>query len=178
MATRFRATFLTGERVYIRGMVLDDKDRAMAWCGGPFPINATKAEGDLKGNHQGWDSKEQQYAIVRTDGDEVVGGVTIWTDRRVAELSFNMAPTLAEADELRAEALRLLVRWLRDEAEMMVTDAKIAADEPLTIAVAEELGMQRAVTFRQRLARPGSRVDQYRYQALNPNWSTGEGRHA
>ena len=39
-----RATYLTGERVYLRGMVEDDKYHAIAWYDTVFPVNSAFAE--------------------------------------------------------------------------------------------------------------------------------------
>jgi hypothetical protein len=40
--------FLTGERVYIRAMVLEDKDCGVAWFDSEFPVNAVRAEKFLR----------------------------------------------------------------------------------------------------------------------------------
>ena len=174
MASRLRATFLTGDLVYIRALLLEDKEHATAWFRGPFPVNAARAEEFLRDEHKSLEPQEQHLAIVRTDGDEVIGGVTLWTDRRLAFLSFKMAAWIPDADQCRAEALRLLIPWLRDEAELMMTDVPIAADEPLSIAAAEALGMVRTATLRQWLARPYGRADEYHFEALNPKWRVEE----
>lgn len=178
MSARLRVTFLTGESVYLRAMALEDRDHAAAWFPGPFPVNAAKAEHVLRETHKSLDPPELYLAIVRAADDTVIGGVRLWSDRRAAELTFTMAPWVADADARRAEGLRLLVRWLRDEAEMMTITVTIAADEPLTIAAAEDLGMVRAGTLREWYARPGKRVDLHHYQALNPNWRVVEGADA
>jgi RimJ/RimL family protein N-acetyltransferase len=178
MSSRLRATFLSGERIYIRALALEDKDYAAAWFRGPYPVNAAKAEEFLRDEHKSIEPQEQHLAIVRVDGDAIVGGVQLWTDRRLAFMTFKMAASIRDADECQAAALRLLVPWLRDEAELMMIDVPIAADEPLTIAAAEALGMERTATLRQWLARPGGRVDQHHYEALNPAWRVEERRNA
>lgn len=166
-----RATFLTGERVYLRVMLASDKEHAAAWFDSPFPIDATRAEKFLKEAHQRPWPRPLHLAIVRAADEAVIGGATVrsWNGR-TARLSFHLAPWLAEADAPRAEALRLLVPWLRDEHEHMVVRVAIAADEPATLAAAEALGMVAGVRLRERLARPGGRVDQFLYEALNPRW--------
>jgi hypothetical protein len=167
-----RPVFLTGERVYLRPMLLSDKEHAAAWFDSPFPINATRAEKFLKESHQGgWPPGPRHLVIVRAEGEEIIGGATTrsWNGR-VVRLSFRMAPWIAEADDLRASALGLLVPWLRDEREYMVVRLAIAADQPATIAAAEALGMVQVARLRERLARPGGRVDQFYYEALNPRW--------
>jgi RimJ/RimL family protein N-acetyltransferase len=178
MSSRLRATFLSGEHVYIRALVLEDKEHAVAWFRGPFPVNAGNAESFLREEHKNLEPNEQHLAIVRADGDEVIGGAALWTDRRVAYLTCKMAPWVSDADERQADALRLLVPWLRDEGEMMVTDVKIAADEPLSIAAAEALGMVHTATQRQWLVRPSGRIDEHRYEALNRRWQVEEPEHA
>jgi RimJ/RimL family protein N-acetyltransferase len=81
-----------------------------------------------------------------------------------------MAPMLEDSDELRAEALRLLVPWQRDEHEMMVTRLYVPADQPRTIAAAEELGMTLSVRLREFIPVPDGRVDELIYEAINPRW--------
>ncbi|RIK44176.1 MAG: hypothetical protein DCC58_08635 [Chloroflexi bacterium] len=174
MSSRLRATFLSGDTVYLRALVLEDKEHAIAWHPGPFPVNAAKAEEVLRDEHKSLSPRVQHLAIVRTHGDEIVGGARIWSDERWTDLNVTMAPALPDADELQAAALRLLIPWLRDEVEMMVTATSIASDQPVSIAAAEQLGMERTATLRQWLARPGGRIDQYRYEALNPDWRIEE----
>ncbi len=83
---------------------------------------------------------------------------------------FHMAPWEAEADALRAAALRLIVPWVRDDLEYITLVAHFAADETATIAAAEELGMTCNVRFRGFVARPGVRIDRLVYQALFRVW--------
>ncbi len=47
-AARLRATYLTGERVYLRAMVAADKETAAAWFPSLFLVNASRAEAWLK----------------------------------------------------------------------------------------------------------------------------------
>jgi RimJ/RimL family protein N-acetyltransferase len=89
---------------------------------------------------------------------------------RTCGLAFQMAPWRQDADALRAEALGLLVHWLRDEMELMVVTIELAADETETIASAEALGMDRTARLREWFGRPQGRVDCIVYQALNPRW--------
>ena len=91
-------------------------------------------------------------------------------------LRLHLAPWLDDADAWRAEALGLVVPWLRDEGEMMVISVAIDADQPRTLAAATALGMVETARLRERVARPGGRVDEFRYQALNPRWEVE--RHA
>ena len=75
---------------------------------------------------------------------------------------------IEDGDEVRVEALRLVVPWLRDEVEMMTVTASIPADELALIAAAEAMGMVRQARLREHVVRPGGRVDLVLYQALNP----------
>ena len=167
-------SFLTGDRVAIRAMKLADKDQAIAWFDSPFPVNTARAETFLREEHTAtWHPDTTYLAIVRPGTDEVLGGVSMWTDdRRVGWVRITMAPALDEADRLRGDALRLLIPWWRDEFEFMAVNVEIAADQPGTIAAAEELDMVPAVRWRQNLARPDGYVDLLIYQALNPDWGT------
>jgi RimJ/RimL family protein N-acetyltransferase len=171
-----RVVYLTGERIYVRPLVAADKDHAAAWFPGPYPVNATRAEAWLAEEHaNAWDRWAQHYAIARTADDRVVGGVTLQNDQRKGTLFFHMAPWLPDADTLRAEALGLLIRWVRDDLELMTVVAHIAADEPETVAAAEALGMTANVRLRQHIARPGHRVDLLLYQALFAPWHEADG---
>jgi RimJ/RimL family protein N-acetyltransferase len=169
-----RATYLTGERVYLRGMTLADKDHATAWFDGPFPIDATRAEEFLKDEHKDLSSRERHLIIGLTDTDEIAGCLHIYTNGQTADIWFSMAPWLDDADSLQADTLRMVIPWLRDEATMITTDLEVPADESRTIAAAEELGMQLAVRLREHIARPGHRVDLLLYQAPGPAWTYAE----
>jgi RimJ/RimL family protein N-acetyltransferase len=166
-----RAVYLTGERIYLRATVTADKDDAMGWVDSPFPVNAARAETMLKEDVQPR-SNVKRFVIVRSDGDEIVGGVTLRSNdgHRTAWATFSMAPAASGADDLRAEALRLLVPWLRDQVELMVTRVPLSADQAASIAAAEALGMVRSARLREFDARPGGRVDRLIYEALNPRW--------
>lgn len=168
-----RAAYLTGERVYLRAMVADDKETAAAWSEGPFPINAARAEEWLKEAHTDiWSAnKPRRYAIALVDDDTIVGGATLMNQGgRRGWLSFAMAPWRDDADVLRAEALRLIVPWVRDDLEYMTLGLYLATDEAATIAAAEELGMLQTARLRGFVARAGGRVDRLLYQALNAPW--------
>jgi RimJ/RimL family protein N-acetyltransferase len=173
-AQELRPDYLRGPRVYLRAMVAEDKERAAAWLDHTFPVNASRAEKALKDEHGGggWPRSRRRLALARTEDDEVVGSVqvTSWDNFRTCRLAFEMAHWRDDADGLRAEALGLLVHWLRDETELMVVTVDLAADEPETIAAAEASGMVRNACLRERFARPHGRVDALVYQALNPRW--------
>ena len=168
-----RPAYLTGPNVYLRAMVEADKDRGGAWLDERFPANASRAEKALEEEHKDlWRRAERRLAIARIADDEVVGSVQVVSrdHRRTGSLRFEMAPWREDADVLRAEALGLLVRWLRDEFELMVVEAELPADQRATIAAAEAAGMIRQGTLREWFARPGRRVDCLIYEALNPRW--------
>ncbi len=172
-----RAIYLTGESVYLRAIIAADKETAGAWYAGPFPINAARAEEWLKEVHTDlWGSnKPRRYVIARVADDTPVGGVALaLRDNRRGFLTFAMAPWLDEADHLRAEALRLLVPWARDDLELMTLTFAVAADETATIDAAEALGMERTARLRDFVARPDGRVDRFLYQALNAPWRVGD----
>jgi len=172
-----RVTYLTGERVYLRAMVEADKDVGIAWWPGPFLVNAARAEEWLKEEHKDIYTKHtRRYVIVRVVDDTVVGSVALQDhDHRRGTVVFHMAPTLAEADVLRADALRLVVPWVRDDLELMVLTLICAADETETLAAARELGMEESVRLREFVARPGGRVDRVFMEMLNTPWRVGEG---
>jgi len=165
-----RIVYLTGEHVYLRPLVLADKDSASAWHPGPFLMGAAQAEKVLKDEAAG--GAARRLALVRSQTDEVVGSVKLTSHDgfRRCWVTFHMAPSMMDADALRAEALRLIVPWLRDQMEVMVVSVEVAADEMETIAAATELGMELNVRLREFVARAGCRVDRLIYQALNPRW--------
>lgn len=169
-----RAVYLTGPTVYLRALVEADKEHAAAWLDDTFPVNAPAAESRLQEEHgqPWWNRSGLRLAIVRRDGDTVVGGVQVWwgSEARWCTAQFSMAPWEQDADGLRAAALGIVVHWLRDEFEAMVVGITIAADQTETVRAAEELGMEAHGRLREWFARPGSRVDALVYEALNPNW--------
>lgn len=169
-----RPVYLRGSHVYLRAMVEADKERGAAWLDETFPVNAGRAEAALKEEHEGrgWQRSSRRLAIVLAEDDEVVGSARVSSHNgyRTCRLALVLAPWRDDADPLRAEALGLLVRWLRDETELMVVTVELAADEPAMIAAADALGMVRNARLREWFARPGGRVDCLVYQALNPRW--------
>jgi RimJ/RimL family protein N-acetyltransferase len=168
------AVYLTGERVAVRAFVLADKDHASAWFPGPYPVNAVKAEEFLKEVHKGLERRTRYYALIRRADDAVIGSFKHWTDGRTSDVNVQMAPWLEDADDLRADAINVIVPWLTGQFEMQTVTLSLAADQPISIAAAEGLGMVRAVRFREHLARPGGRADLYWYQAVTRVWSVEE----
>jgi RimJ/RimL family protein N-acetyltransferase len=167
-----RAVYLTGEQLSIRALVAADAARAAAWFDSPFPVNAVRAEAWLKETQVSLDRPPTlHYAIVRTADEAVIGGVTLQTDYRTGTLTLHIAPSLSEADALRADALRILHPWLRDDLELMTFVIHIPADQSETIAAAESLGMAPGVRLREAIARPGHRLDELIYQALFTPWA-------
>jgi RimJ/RimL family protein N-acetyltransferase len=167
--------FLTGERVYIRAMIEEDKNCAVAWYDSEFPVNAVRAEKFMREEIKvSWAALRKYFVIVRTDNDQVIGGIKMksW-DMRSADLSIRMAPHLSpeDADGYKADAIRLFVPWIRDEHEYMAQTIEIADDEPQCIAAAEEMDLYFGVRFRGYLRRPGKRIDLRVYQALNTKWA-------
>lgn len=174
-----RPAYLANDRLYLRPLGKEDARVAVAWHPGPLPTNTPAAEAFLKDKHStAWGPSDPLYlAVVRADRDRVVGGVEIEHPRGPAVAAIvRTAPALAdeEADEIVADALRLLVPWLRDEVEAMVVTVPIAADRPRSIAAAEELEMIRGTRLRGFVARAGHRVDLLEYQALNPRRAVGD----
>jgi RimJ/RimL family protein N-acetyltransferase len=169
-----RPVYLSGPRVYLRAVVEADKERGAAWLDQTFPVNVARAEAALKEEHEGpwWRRAERRLVIALGEDDEVVGSALVSSHNanRTGRLRFQMAPWRDDADALRAEALGLLVHWLRDETELMTVTVELPADQPATIAAAEAFGMVRNARLRERFARPGARVDCLVYQALNPRW--------
>jgi RimJ/RimL family protein N-acetyltransferase len=176
-----RAIYLMGTSVYLRAMVESDKECAIAWFntrlpmsgfGHVFPVDGTRATVVLKEENRGvWPGGRHRYAIVRNANEQVVGALVEESAHPVvAHIGVQMAPSLADADALRAEALRLVVPWLRDERQFRLVRMSIPSDETQTIRAAEAVGMTRGATLRRHVARPGDRVDLLMYEALNPNW--------
>jgi RimJ/RimL family protein N-acetyltransferase len=143
----------------------------MAWMPGHFPANAPKAEAYFKENVK-FGQRKHYLIICRTETDEIVGGVNLWINGRIANVSFKVAPWCEDAGLIRADALRVMVPWLRDEYDLMNTAFDLAADDVDAIAAAEELGLVLGARLREWIARPGHRVDQLMYQAVNPRWIT------
>lgn len=155
-----RAVYLTGDDVYLRAHVKADAECASAWYDKPLPLNSTGAETLLKAEHKDfWSKRRMRLAIARRSDDVVIGGAIITRRPRDGDIDLVMAPWVEDADRLRAQALRLLFTWLRDDLECLLIRAWVGADEPETGAAAEDLGMHPVVRLRRFLARPGRRVD-------------------
>jgi RimJ/RimL family protein N-acetyltransferase len=167
-----RVGYLTGERIHIRPPVEEDKTCATAWFNSLFPINASRANVFLEEQtFPFWNASEFTFIIARVDDDVVVGSVNLGiSDWRAVTVRIHMAPSLAEADEFRAEAIRMVVPWLRDEHEFMVVRVFLPADQETAIAATVDLGMQLSVRLREFVAVAGGRVDELAYEALNPRW--------
>ena len=115
-----RAIYLMGTKIYLRAMIAADKECGIAWFntrlplagfGNLFPIDASRADTELKIENRGiWPSGHHRYAIVRNEDDAVVGGLVGESGHPViVRIGIHMAPALADADSLRAEALSLVV---------------------------------------------------------------------
>ncbi len=167
-----RVGYLTGKRIYLRPLEEADQETATAWFNSPFPINATRAKAFLEEEQEDWYSDRFMALIVaRIEDDHPIGGMTYRThDRRVATVRFHMAPSLNDADEMRADAIRMVVPWLRDEHELMVVRLGLASDQFESIRAAEDLSMRPSVRLREWVARDGKRVDEIVYEALNRRW--------
>ncbi|HAX25553.1 MAG TPA: hypothetical protein DEU95_08760 [Chloroflexi bacterium] len=173
-----RVSYLTGTVVAFRPLVMGDKAVASAWHPSPYPIDASRAEEWLKEKHKSFWSREAHYALVRIEGaatpeasdDEIVGSARIWSDARHASVAFHIAPWVEDAGAIRADAIRVIVPWLHEEREMLVTTLELAADDREGIAAAEAAGMDQTGRLRQHFARPSGRTDKLYYQKVNRLW--------
>lgn len=171
-----RATYLTGETIYLRALTKADAEVAMAWRQSPFPISQFQAEKQLEEMHKNpWQSREFLFAICRVDNDEVVGSLKLsaWSPLR-AFLEFKTADWLdrAAAAKYACEALRLALPWQVRENERPIVIAAVPAHEEELAAQAEALGMERTVRFRQHVLHHGQRYDLYLFQYIEPSWLT------
>lgn len=165
--TDFRAVFLSGDEVYIRAYLEEDKEVAAAWAGTPFPVGSPRGEKLLQDWHSEWQPRVRRYALCRTSTDEVVAGVTIGIRHLVGEFVVKPAGWLDDGDELRAAAFRLIVPYLSEEWGLVSVLGHVASDEPACRAAAEDLGMSHQGTMRECFARPGGvRADDLLYQKL------------
>jgi RimJ/RimL family protein N-acetyltransferase len=167
-----RVVYLTGDRVHIRPPVESDKECAIAWFNSLVPANEIRAAQSMENQvYPYWEATEFTFIIARVVDDAVIGSVHLSIgDWRVVSVRFHMAPMLPDADELRAEALRLLIPWLRDEHEFMAVRLALPDNQTVTIAAAEELEMVLSVRLREFVPVPGGRADELIYEALNPRW--------
>jgi RimJ/RimL family protein N-acetyltransferase len=181
-----QAIYLMGAHVYLRAMVASDKECGIAWFntrlpmggfGHVLPVDSSRAETALKEENRGlWPSGRHRYAIVRNASDRVVGALVESAYYPVmAHVGIQIAPALNDADDLQAEAVTLVIPWLRDERQFRLIRMSIPADQIRTIAAAESVGMMLGARLRRYVARAGSRVDLLMYEAVNPRW---EGKDA
>ncbi len=176
--------YLSGATIGFRAPRLADAVEAVRWLPGPFPHYTVHTERLLRERETDpWaNSGTTQLVAVEHDSGRIMGGAEIERqDRRVAWITLSFAPDLtrAERERMHAEALSILVPWLRDELGMMTITTAIGDDEPAVKAAAEAAGMHEAVRLREHLARPGGRVDLVWLEALNPRrMPQVEGQHA
>lgn len=169
MASELRPLYLTGDLVYLRAHVEEDKNCAMAWHPGPFPINSARAEEILKEWHKEFWPKTRHFAVCLVENDEVVGGITINLWQRNADIEMHTAPWLDNGPEIQGDMMKIVTPWLSVEWDMVAVTFVLPSDQPETIKVAEELELEHTATFREFYARPGGeRADQLIYQKLNP----------
>ena len=175
--------YLSSDQLYLRAMIAGDAALAAAWFPGAFPVNGDQASRWLREQHDTspWDGPPHTWLAVverptdttdaeRNGAEAVVGGVRMSHPRgRTTDVKIRIAPSIepVAADQLQADVMRLVVPWARDELEAMVVTVAIGSDQPVSIAVAQELGMLQAARLRDHLARPGRRADLLWYQALN-----------
>lgn len=164
------ATYLTGERIGLRAVQISDKDHAVAWFEGAYPVNADRAEKYLRDELDDFSSRKALLVAVRLEGEDVVGGVRLRLHPRHSDVHIHMAPALEDADELRGEILKIVVPWLRDEGEHITVTIDLPADQQRSIDAAERVGMEQTARFREWYQRNGQRIDRLVYQAIHPEW--------
>lgn len=169
-----RATYLTGDHVYLRALTKDDAAQTAAWRQSSFPMATVPAEKELEEAHKDiWQKRQFLYAICRRETDEIVGSVKLgaWAQMR-AFLSFKFADWLSADDHaaVSREALRLTVEWQTGENERPIVIAIVPAWEEAMMVEAAAIGMERMVRFRQHLVRNGERHDMYLFQYIRPDW--------
>lgn len=167
-----RIVYLTGERVYLRPPVEEDKECANAWFDSVVPANAGRAAKLLEDQvYPYWEATEFTFIVARVEDDAVIGSVHLSIgDWRRVRVSFHMAPMLPDADDLRADALQIIVPWLREEVEFMAVQLSVPDNQSATIASAERLGMVLSARLREFVPVPGGRADELIYEALNTRW--------
>jgi RimJ/RimL family protein N-acetyltransferase len=164
-----RPSYLTGRLIFLRALTREDAKHSAAWFPAPFPIDPGQADSYLKETHANiWDRK-RRLVMARREDDSIAGSVEVHTNRAHAIVTFMLAPTATDGDDVQADAIRILAGWLRDEAEHVTVDFSIASDQPASIAAAEEVGLVASARFREAIWRGGHRVDRLTYQALNPH---------
>lgn len=165
--------YLTGERLSLRAPVPTDAEAAAAWYPGPFPVGAGRAESYLREKLKSawWPDREFHLMIVRIADDQVIGSVIVEHPTGPgAIVTMKLTPAFSpdERDETQADALRILIPWLLDEAEVLTITVGIGADQYRSLDAARDLRMETAIRLREFLARPGGRVDLIQAQALHP----------
>lgn len=167
------ATYLTGQRVSLRALGSDDANVAEAWHPAPYGLNASRGESVVKEEQENTRNRKR-LGVVLTDSGELIGGVQIEHRLLHAHVEITIARRREgqDADALRADVLRLVVPWLRDEGEYSVVGVDLAGDWMESIAAAQELGMQQTARLREWFARPGGRTDLVIYSAVNPFWES------
>lgn len=172
------AVYLTGPRIGLRAPELADAEAVAAWDDAPLPRTPEAGRALLQRSEQTpWGNAETvRLMIVDLASGDILGSVVVERQQdRVGKIRMISAPVLpaARRDEVEADALDLVIPWMRDELDLMVIVLEIASDRAVPIARATAHGLREVVRLREHVLRPRGRVDFLLLELLNPAW-----RHA
>lgn len=169
------ATYLRGPLIGLRAPSLDDACSIAAWDDAPLPRTPDAAREMLIRTEQTpWGNAELlRLMIVDLASGTVHGSVMIERQHdRIGKVRVVSSPMLAidRREAIEADALDLVVPWLRDELDLMMIVLDIASDRSTVIARAGAHGLREVVRLREHVRRPHGRADLVSLELINPAW--------
>lgn len=180
------ATYLQGKRVGFRAPRLEDATSANAWMipsRNPwamtfgFPMSKAAAEARLKEEETvPWGNNDtlRLVAVELATGAVVGGALVVRQHGRTGWIRSQVASWIDsdEAEALEAEMARLLIRWARQELDLMVIVYVVAGNRPELIDRIVALGFEETVRLREALQGPRGRIDLVWLESVNDAWGS------
>lgn len=165
-------TFLVGENVYIRPTTTADAEYVSSWWRSGLPQAPSRARTWIADDYVPGGGKPSIHLIVRRSDDRPVGAVeingqyfpTTWVEGEVDPLYGE------QALRWKGEAFALVARWLIDDLRKPKVVFPFPASETAVREALEAIGARNTLTFTERYAHAGGRVDGVEYTVLDPAW--------
>lgn len=164
--TEVKQTYLVGPKLHLRAVEEADAASEPSWRMSWFPraraVSESKIEDDFSGS-------DKTLIAVRNDDDEPVGSVLIWFDGSWAFCAPYVAQWLtdAQADEVMAEMVTLVLPFLVDEGGIIAALTEVPSDAAGVVSALEGIGARFCYRQREAGMYRGKRVDWVSYQYFN-----------
>jgi hypothetical protein len=178
--------FLRGERIGFRAPSIEDAAVANVWMidakgvhagGVTFPVTRERAEKQLREEEVvPWGNSDTiRLVAVELETDEILGGAVILREQgRTGWIRSQVASWLDrdEADRVEIEMASILIRFAREEVDLMVIEYVVAGDRTALIDHIVSEGFNEGARLRKALRRPVGRADVLWLESVNPNWGS------